>query len=306
MVNLFSLNPAQTIILAGSGRSGTTWVGNVLAAAPTMRIIFEPFDRRRVPEAADIPLFPYLRPHAAPPWGTVVNLVLRGQLRNPWVLQDGDRWWGWRGLVKSIRAGGMLAWIDRHFAPPIVYMLRHPCAVILSRMRLGWETHLDVFLAQPDLINDYLDSYLDLIHGARTEIERQAVQWALENIVVLRQREAHRWTLLTYEEFYTNPEAEAERVLHCLGLRKSWFTHRAMQRITQVTRPDSPLHQGKSPLLDWQAHLAPAEIETILRTAHAFGITLYDAGPLPATPLATAPWRGIPQGPAPLATPSKS
>lgn len=36
-------SPGDTIVVAGTARSGTTWIGDVVAQATNSRIIFEPF-----------------------------------------------------------------------------------------------------------------------------------------------------------------------------------------------------------------------------------------------------------------------
>ncbi|MEM8863884.1 MAG: hypothetical protein AAGD96_36710, partial [Chloroflexota bacterium] len=51
----------KTIVLAGSGRSGTTWLGNIISANPNVGILFEPFDNRRVPDVLPLKLITYAR-----------------------------------------------------------------------------------------------------------------------------------------------------------------------------------------------------------------------------------------------------
>lgn len=277
-----SYDPSRTIILAGSGRSGTTWVGNIIAANPGFQVIFEPSDFRRVPEAACLPLFPYARLEGAyPHWEIFFRDVLSGRVRNSWTDREGKRWWARRFLIKEIRANLMLGWIDRTFHPKIVYMTRHPCAVVLSRMKLKWETHLDVFIDQKQLVADYLDPFMGIIRGARTDFQKQAVMWCVENLVPLRQLPNHPWVFCTYEHLYCSPEVETRRILAELGLRHTWFTQRAIKRISVVTRPDSSVQSGQNPLVEWQNELSHADIADILAIIHAFGITLYGPGPMP-------------------------
>jgi hypothetical protein len=275
----FSL--ADTIILAGSGRSGTTWLGNIIAANPNMRILFEPFDPRRVPQVETLPLFAYARPNGDyPQWAEAVGPVLTGQVENEWInRQGGKRWWAGRRLVKTIRANLMLAWLDCTFYPKIVFTTRHPAAVVLSRVKLGWDAHLDNFLSQPELVTDYLDPFVDVILAAKTPVQQHAAAWCIENFIPLQQMRAHNWIFCTYESLYRHPEAEADRVLTGLGIRKSWFTRRAINRITMVARPDSAIVQKKDPLTDWQQRLTPTEIDDILRMLDTFGITLYGIEP---------------------------
>ena len=279
---------SKPIILAGSGRSGTTWLANIIAANPNVRLIFEPFDHRRVPEVANLPLRPYARPgeHYAQ-WEPVVRQVLAGDITNEWVNRDGYRWWASKRLVKTIRATLMLGWLDRLFEPRIVFMMRHPCAVVHSRRKLAWETHLDIFLSQPQLMTDYLEPFRDVILGAQSEVEKHAVMWCVENLIPLRQWQdvkmpfCRRWVLSTYEQLYRQPEAEAARILPALGIRQTWFTQRAIKRLSIVARADSALVHGRNPLLEWQNRLSQPEIKEILRIVEAFGIELYGADAMP-------------------------
>jgi len=274
----------DTIILAGSGRSGTTWLGNIIAANPNVRILFEPFDPRRVPPVRGLPLFAYARPEGDyPRWTEIVAPVLAGQVDNDWINRQGKRWWAWRRLVKTIRANLMLGWLDRTFHPKIVFTTRHPAAVVLSRVKLGWEAHLDDFLVQPELVADYLEPFVDVVLAAKTPVQQHAAAWCIENLIPLRQMAAHNWIFCTYENLYRNPAAEANRVLTGLGIRQSWFTRRAINRITMVARPDSAVIKQKDPLTDWQHRLTPAEIDDILRMLDIFGLTLYGSDPMPHT-----------------------
>jgi hypothetical protein len=276
----------RTIILAGSGRSGTTWLGNILAAQPTIRIIFEPLDYRRVPEAAVFPLRPYARPQGDYPlWQPVVDQILRGEVHNDWVDREQSKWWPkfattWR-LIKEIRANLMLGWMSEQFGCPIVYVTRHPCAVVYSRLKLGWKTHLDTFTAQPELVADYLTPTMDLILGAETAVERHAVMWCVENLVPLRQMADYDWQFCTYEALCQRPAFEANRLLSSLGLPYNWLARRAVHRISSVARADSAVVGTADPLRDWQYKMETADIDATLNIVDAFGIDMYTADPLP-------------------------
>lgn len=58
---------------------------------------------------------------------------------------------------------------------------------MLSRVEQKWETHLDDFLMQEDLMQDYLSPFQDLINNAKTDLEKHAIMWSVENLVLLKQ-----------------------------------------------------------------------------------------------------------------------
>jgi hypothetical protein len=277
---------AKTIILAGSGRSGTTWLGNILAAQPTTRVIFEPLDHRRVSEAVVFPLRPYARPQGEyPHWQPALAQILAGSVHNDWVDREQSKWWPrfltTRRLVKEIRANLLLGWISEQFGCPIVYMMRHPCAVVHSRLKLGWETHLDTFTNQAELVADYLTPYMDLILGAETAVERHAVMWCIENLVPMRQMAQYDWIFCTYEMLCQQPEVEAGRILSQLRMHPNWLTRRAVRQVSSVARADSAVVGQEDLLRSWQNKMETADIDAILHLVDAFDIHLYTADPLP-------------------------
>jgi hypothetical protein len=278
-------DPSKTIVLAGSGRSGTTWLGNIIGADWNYRIIFEPFDARHVPEAkaAGIPLRPYCSPgEECPALYDFVQHTLAGKLRNRWVDKQGRRLWAWRFVLKTIRATLLLAWIDENFYPPIIYLIRHPGAVVASRCRLGWESHLDVFLSQPALMRDYLSPYKDVIKSATTEVQRHTVMWCMENIVPLRQLPRYDWIFCAYEHLYTEPLQETHRLLSRLGLKETRARLNAIGRLSHVTHKESALRKAGNILTGWKKDLSAQDIADMTAILRDFGIELYSVDePLP-------------------------
>lgn len=273
---------SRSIILAGSGRSGTTWLGNIIAANRMVRVIFEPFDHRRVPEASPFPLFAYARyDDLRAEWIPYARNVLSGNVQNDWVDRERIDVLTRRILVKEIRANLMLGWLHHNFGPRIVYITRHPCAVVLSRMRLSWQTHIDELMGQPQLVQDFLLPYEEIIRRANTDLQKQSVMWAIENLVPLSQISHYPWIRCTYEDFGQDPKGETRRLLRGLDMRYTPLTSRAIQKISRVTRSDSAVRTTRNKLSAWQTDLSTSEINEILTIVHDFGITLYDDDPMP-------------------------
>ena len=271
-------DPSKTIVLAGSGRSGTTWMGNIIAADWSFRTVFEPFDARKVPEAkaAGILLRPYCSlEEECPALYNFTQRALAGKLRSKWVDRQGRRFWARRFLLKTIRATLLLAWIDENFHPPIVYLIRHPGAVIVSRCLSGWESHLDAFLSQPALMRDYLSPYKDAIESAKTEVQKNTVMWCVENVIPLNQLPHYDWILCTYEHLYTEPLKETRRLLSRLGLKETRARLRAVRRLSHVTRKESALRVGGNILTEWKEKLAPKDMADMTAILREFGIELY-------------------------------
>ncbi|MFK7803655.1 MAG: sulfotransferase [Anaerolineae bacterium] len=268
----------KTIILAGSGRSGTTWLGNIISANPNIGILFEPFDHRRVPEIEPLKLFTYARTgQEYPAIEQVVHDMLMGQITNEWVDQQKRRTHLFvrKNLVKTIRANLMLGWITKKFNPKVVYAMRHPCAVIHSRIKLNWTTSLDHFLHQEELVEDYLSDHVGWIQDSTDLVEQQAIVWCIENLVPLHQIAKHNWLLCTYEHMVRDPFNESTKVLKHLDISPTWFTRRALNRASMVSRPDSAINSGSDPLADWQKKLSADDVSKILNVLERFEIDIY-------------------------------
>lgn len=280
-LKLRKISPNETILIAGSGRSGTTWLANIIAACQGFGIIFEPFDHRKVPEAKILPLRTYLRPkEECPKKKNFVEEILCGRIHNTWIDRENKNLLIWKYLVKSIRANLMLAWIDYNFHCPIIYVIRHPCAVVLSRLKLNWETHLDVFLNQENLMQDFLYKFKTLIGRAKTPIQKHTIMWCVENLIPLSQYSRHDWIFCTYENLCNNTLEETDRILGKLGIKRTPRINQAINGFYQ-TRQDSAIRIGKNPIRDWKKTLSKNEINEILSIVHTFGIKLYTEELLP-------------------------
>lgn len=297
-------DPSNTIVLAGSGRSGTTWLANVIAADLSFRTIFEPFDARHVPEAgaAGVSLRPYCSVgEKCPELYAFTRLALAGKLRNRWVDQQGlrlrrfhkfgtlrlhqlwlPRFWSWRLVLKTVRATLLLEWIDANFHPPIVYLIRHPAAVVTSRCRLGWETHLELFLSQPKLMHDYLSRYRGTIESAKTEVQKHTIMWCVENLVPLERLSYHDWIFCTYEYLYIEPLKEICQILSRLGLKLTRRRLNAINKLSHVTRRKGELKTGEGIAAKWRETLSAKDINDIKVILREFDINLYSVDePLP-------------------------
>ena len=263
------------IVVAGSGRSGAVGLGNIIAG-DDCRTLFEPFDQREVPELVGLGLRPYFRPMSAyQQWKEPIKRILAGQLRNDWIdkdlsLFDVTKDTG-KVVIKEIRANGILGWLDQNFQCQIVYLLRHPCAVIASRMKLGWETHIDMLLNQHELMEDYLTPFEDVIRSASTNAQKHAVMWCAENLIPLSQMNDHAWELCWYERLLTEPEAECQRLVDLFGLDFSESRRSAMFEFCH-----KPSTGERRQVARWKQTLSVQDQDEIQAIVHAFGINLYD------------------------------
>jgi len=285
----FNPNPelCRSILVAGTARSGTTWLGDLIASQIPSRILFEPFNPDLVPDYRRFHYFQYMRPGTEhPEFYAFAQKVFTGEIRNRWIDHQNERIFAEVRLVKEIRANLALKWLKENFPEvPIILMIRHPCAVVLSRMELGWATDHDIepFLAQPELVEDYLGPHLDLIHSAVTSEEKHAVIWSISNLVPLKQFSADQLKVVYYENLCMNPEGELSGIFERIGYPFLSPMVDAIDQPSQTTRAGSAVVTGTNRIENWRKKLSRSQIDNVLRVVQAFGLGhLYGDSALPS------------------------
>lgn len=295
---------SRPILVAGSGRSGTTWISDVLAASVGCGSVFEPLHTTRV---AEVPgsnqdcSFPgtYLRPdEEAAEWESFFERVFLGTIENRWTRQDwrskptrygasllpdsitlrlarrryrGEAARASRRVIKIIRGNLLLGWLRRRFAPATVLIIRHPCAVVASRLRHRWPESLDGISGQPKLIADHLAAFHDTIASADDPVRRMTVLWCVENLTAIRAigGDPHAW-VGSYESFVDAPREQFSRLRDRLGLGASERANRVAARWTS-----NPSRKTLRQRRNWDGGLSTGEVDRVLDTCRRFGMGLY-------------------------------
>lgn len=276
----FYVNPdpdlQKSIMVAGTARSGTTWLGDLIALQIPCRILFEPFNPDLVPQYRGFQYFQYMRPERVDPqFHEYARTLFSGEIRNRWIDHQNERLFPKYRLIKEIRANLALKWIHDHFPQvPMLFVMRHPCAVVLSRMELGWATDGDIrpFLSQPNLIEDFLDPYIDLIKGAKTDEEKHAIIWSVSNLVPLKQFRPGELKMVRYESLCTQPETELASLFEFLGIRSRIPNTAKINRPSQTSRQTSAVVTGTDRITSWKKKLSVTQIDPILRVVDSFGL----------------------------------
>ena len=265
----------DSLVLAGTGRSGTTWISEVINYRNEYRLMDEPDRNGRIEAFAHFNAIQYIRPNDDnPAYIEPLRLALTGRLRNDWADRFNTRIISNKRLVKFIRASLYLKWLVNHFPGlRVALLLRHPCAVCLSQSRLDWEISLhDILLAQPELMEDFLEPFRDQIAAADTLFEKRFWMWTVENYVALSQLETGDVHLAFYENFCEEPEREIEKLFTFYG--KEWDTaiFEAMQKPSNSSKPDSAIITGKNRVDSWMKHITTEQKAIADRMLKQFGL----------------------------------
>lgn len=286
---------ARARIVAGTGRSGSTWVSELVVSQAPCRLMFEPFDNRKITDVAEQHYFPYLRPGDRHPALEAYCLrLLRGEIRHPWIDHQVRTLFPRYRLIKAIRANLLLRWLRERFPRlPMVLLLRHPCAVVASRLALDWATDGDIgpFLSQPALVEDFLAERMPVLRAARSPAAKHAVIWCVSNLVPLRQFASGTLPVLFYEQLCLRPREAVPALFAALEMpfEEAVFDRVALPSTT--TARSSAIARGDSRVEGWRSRLTDEQVAEVLEVVRGFGLDgLYDDRPEPRT---VDPWSAL-------------
>jgi hypothetical protein len=276
----------QSVFIAGMGRSGTTWIAEVLNYDRRYRTVFEPFHPGQVSAAAHLDPLRYRRPTTEDSLLLKYSRrVLTGRVGGPWIDRFNRRLISRRRLVKEIRANLWLKWLKLHFPDlPIILVMRHPCAVAESWMRLRWPNRVPDYFSQPDLVADFLAPFRECLGDVSTAFECYIVAWCIQHLVPLRQFAPGDLHVIFYERLLTHPEATIAAASQFLGARFDDRVFRALVRPSAATTRESDARAvwGIDLAAAWQKRVPAEARKRATEILRWFGLdAIYCEDPLP-------------------------
>jgi hypothetical protein len=224
---------ADTTLVVATGRSGSTWLAEIVNDRNGYRVVFEPFRHDRVRKARAFRRGQYIDPDDQHhPLAGAIDDLLAGRVRTWWTDSHNHRRLVGKRIVKEVRITNLLPWIRaRHPELRIVYGVRDPIAVARSWLELGWGDDLGIVLAHELLLEQFPDlrGRIREIASRGEALERHVLRWCLENAIPFHQHEALGIHLVSYERLVAEPESEARRLFAYLG-RDDAISPDAMRR----------------------------------------------------------------------------
>jgi hypothetical protein len=276
--------PKPTVIIAGVGRSGTTWLSNIINCDNKYRYIFEPFNSREVKLAEPFKNKLYLRPDDhQPQYVKPATDIINGNVRNKFTDAINRNFLVKKRLIKAIRMNLSLKWLNSLFPEiPIIFLLRHPCAVAHSQIQLKWGATIENFLQQKPLVEDFLHPFKQQFDDASTLFERHIVAWCVENYVPLKQFKAGQLHLVFYENLCTDPASELEKIFTFLNTRPSTKSLNVITKPSNLSRDNSAINTGQDLTATYKTKLSADQIKKATKILQAFGLDqIYGPDPTP-------------------------
>jgi sulfotransferase family protein len=179
----------------------------------------------------------------------------------------------------------LLKWIKTNFPEiPIILLLRQPCAVAASKLKLGWGAHLEEFLAQDELMEDFLSPLRSEMENVQSPFDGYILMWCIENYVPLKQFKTGEIHLAFYENFCVKPDQEVDRLFSFLGETYDAGVFKAMRRPSALFRKESAIYSGENLIQAWKKHVTDKQIQRAVEILCLFGLQkIYSENPMPSS-----------------------
>jgi hypothetical protein len=255
---------ARPILVTGAHRSGTTWVGRVLALARRTAYLDEPFSpvsRSCLATIGADRWFTYLpdRPPLTSSLDRLLtldfpvgrNVLAARSLADARLLAlAARRKVGSRGparwIVKDPIALFSSEYLEERFEFVPIVLIRHPAAFASSILRLGWRHPFGDFLEQAQLMSDHLAPFVSEMRSACEHqpdpLDEAILLWRsiYSFVAKLRQRRPD-WIYLRHEDISRDPVPVFVELYGRLGLE---FTPRVERKIVRLSTSPIGIERG--------------------------------------------------------------
>lgn len=277
----------KAILVTGSHRSGSTWVGGVLAQSPRVSLFYEPFGRHGPsPVEFFYQYIPLEEPNAVVADYLRKTLLIEHSWRADFMAKPGlirllgasrrsmkshAIRQGWlRPLMKDPMALLSAEWLAHHFGMQPVVLIRHPLAFVASCKRMQWPFKFQNLWQQKKLLARLPATFVQAIEEQnQTEqdlIGQNILLWNILHWVIAEYQKQHPdWFFVRHEDLSREPLLYFERIYQFLGLS---FTARIQQKIQRETGSDNPVEargvhtlrrNSRRNIWSWQTRLTPEE-----------------------------------------------
>ncbi len=295
------------ILITGTHRSGTTWVGRTIAQHSAVRYVHEPFsvkfpssevdlrlaqwythfkssqEKKEIVNAFDKLLRPSRVQYAVTGFrksergmGRVVRLLsqLLVKPKRP------------RVLVKDPIALLSADWLYEAYDFQVICLIRNPFAFVGSVKSAGWDFDFNVLLQQEELMHGFLSPYAADIEAACDMsgdfFDRACLIWNILHYVILQYRDRYpSWLFVRHEDVAMNPISEFEKIFEYLGLELGQQLRQYIVEYTADRNPESLKSAKYSPrsargsLETWKERLTRDEINRIGEATGEIAVHFY-------------------------------
>lgn len=283
----------QPILVTGSHRSGSTWVGQMIAASYDVHYIHEPFnDFYYSPGIYHIKfdkVFKYIsveneKKYLSPIKKTIelkynlLSAINSEKFEISKILEKIEKFFEYRKirsennrvLVKDPIALFSAEWLTKRFDMQTIVLIRHPAAFVSSLKIKGWGFNFNNLLDQTLLMRDHLFDFKDEIeefaNNEKSIIDQACLLWRILYYVVTKYQYFYKnWLFIKHEDISLAPLSKFQIIFDYLNLDltpriESIIRHHSLADDTIKTEL---IRNSKSNIYTWKTRLTEEEIEYI-------------------------------------------
>lgn len=290
----------KPILVTGSHRSGTTWVGKMINQSKDVGYINEPLSLWQTPGVF------YPRPQY---WYKYISVkdsdeYYRGfkdtlefkynirqglyslisfkdilRLLKNCIVYDYYRYTQKKPLVKEPHALFSAEWLYENFNFDIIILIRHPAAFVESLKRTEWTHPFFHFLKQPELINKYLESYkseiIEYTNNKKNIVKQGILLWNMIYSTVNNYRDKHeKWLFLRHEDISREPVKYFRKIFEYLRLNMDYKIIKKIEKYSSTNNKsisynvnDIKINSEKN-IYKWKESLSTNDIELIKKKTY--------------------------------------
>jgi hypothetical protein len=288
------------ILVTGSHRSGTTFLGKMLSLHSSIGYIFEPFNFAHGMKGIDYEFtYVYKGMQDEEKYIGLVQDILNGKvtfktenyelknkitmllkkvlLNNKHVNYFYKRYISCplvdRILIKDPMACLSSEWLHQTFNMDVVVLIRHPAAFVGSLKRLGWRFDWNHFTNQTELMNKYFNVYLENVELNNLSIvDEGIILWnCIYSVLTEYLNRNPNMIFIRHEDLSVDPVVQLNKLYDKLGIP---FTKKIEENILEFTNDKNPTdpknnevhtlkRNSKNNIKRWKKILTEGEIQKI-------------------------------------------
>lgn len=290
----------KPILITGSHRSGSTWVGKIISESPSVAYIHEPFNPGNllsigISKAKFDYWFTYIcNENELNFYHEIKNTInfnynLLTELKRVRQLKQLKRivreylknlqykYYQMRPLIKDPIALLSTEWLQSKFNMDTVVLIRHPAAFASSIKRWNWSFPFKDFLEQPLLIKNYLyyfeNEIKDHVNQEHDILEQAILLWKILHFRILQYQKKYindpNWIFLRHEDLSRQPLLNFRTLFDFLSLEFTESIQNSIKRYSSSNNPTEgkTVHalerNSQANIKKWKTDLTPKEINKI-------------------------------------------
>ena len=287
-------NDNKPVLITGSHRSGSTWVGRMIAQSPEVVYIHEPFsvsdapskgicntefkywftyvtddnDKNYYQPIKDMLAFKY---NLIAALKTARNFSMVKQFWQEYRQFASYRYAGSIPLMKDPIAFFSAEWLQNKFAMNVIVLIRHPAAFVSSIKKLNWSHPFSHFLAQDLLMRNILFPFREEItqyaNSQPSVIDQGILLWRIIHHTILQyQRQHPQWFFIRHEDLSREPLNNFAKIFQYINLE---MTADVLKRVEEYSGSENPpdtdfpytlKRNSQVNIWNWKKRMTPSEI----------------------------------------------